>query len=251
MKYIRKITVYLISVIILASLVIGCGVIFAVRNINITVLGFSDGATESINQVKTKLLSRYRGSVMLFVDEKEVAGAVDDGRYIVEECKKVYPCTVNVTLKERIETFYAENGEAFGVYDDTGVLIRTAADRGDAFNRYDGAPNVKIAGAESAEDYATVASVGAVFKEKFLSLRAVTSEISIRNAQSDYESSRIVFILKCGLKIEIQDYGAGLKEKISAAYSQFERLSGAQKLKGTVTAYSLLDGSVRATYDPN
>ena len=251
MKYIRKITVYLISVIILASLVIGCGVIFAVKNINITIMGFSGGAEKSIAKVKTKLLSEFRGSVMLFVSEKEVAGAVDDGAYVVLECKKVYPCTLNVTLKERVETYYSENGEGYCVYDDSGIITRTVAEYGDTLNRFDGAPNIKISGAESLEDYKTVASVGLEFKEKFLSLRAVVSEISIRNAKSEYENDRIIFLLKCGLKIEVQDYSSGLKEKISAAYSQFGNLSGAQKLKGTVTSYSLLDGSVRAIYDPN
>lgn len=246
MKYIRKITVYLISVIILASLVIGCGMIFSVRNINVTVMGYSQTAKDSIPDVKTKLLALYRGTVIMFVDENEVVTSIAGGKYVIESCEKVMPCTLNVTIKERMECYYSQKGDGYAVYDDGGMLIRIAPDEAGARNEFDGAPNVMVNGAENEADYVTVAKAGAAFKEKFSSLRAVTSKITLLKTQSDIMVSKIVFTLKCGLEIEIQDYEKDLTEKISAVYSRFERLSGEQKLSGRIVGLTRLDGTVVA-----
>lgn len=248
MKYVRKIAVYLISVIILASLVIGCGMIFSVRNVNVTVLGYSDSAKDGVSDVKIKLLALYRGTVMAFVDEDDVVNSIDGGKYVVESCEKIMPCTLNVTIKERMECYYVANGDGFSVYDDGGAYIRRAQDEAGARNEFDGAANVKIYGAENDDDFKSVAKAGEAFKEKFSSLRAVTSSVTLQKSKSEIVPSRIIFTLKSGLEIEIQNFETALAEKTAAVYARFERLSAEQKLKGRVFGYSLPDGTVGATY---
>ena len=52
MKYIRKITVALIIFIFFAALAIGAGVMFAVRNVNISYLDYGSENGETVSEMK-------------------------------------------------------------------------------------------------------------------------------------------------------------------------------------------------------
>lgn len=257
MKYLRKISALLIAVIMLAAIAIGIGVIFSVRNVNVTLLSYScetdsDAANKKIEEFKSSILKEVRGSVISSVKEERVAAALSDESYLIESFEKVYPCTLNVTVKERLEAFaVVEEDASYSVYDENGIILRKVSTEEEAFNRVDGAPNTYLEGVKSEEDVKSVAAVCAIFKVKFSALRSVAEKVVLYKAQSNLEKNRITFFLRCGVKLEVQDYTVLTAEKIEAGYDCFARLTGEQKLGGTIYAYTTVENQVSATYDKN
>lgn len=102
MKYVRKIIALLIGLVFFAAIVISLGMIFAVRNINVTMITYADAESEiyseSFNNAKTSL-EVFKGESILFVGEKSVAGIVKDSNYTLDSFEKKYPCTINISLR--------------------------------------------------------------------------------------------------------------------------------------------------------
>lgn len=253
MKYIRKITSLLITVVIIASIAIGIGVIFAVRNVNVTMQSYlydtdSGGAKNEISAYRTLVLSRVRGTMLIFVDEEDVSAALDGSKYTLESFEKKYPCTINITIRERKEAYCVQSGEGYLFYDENGAYLRTAFD--DYLNPVDNAPNVLITGAQEDEEFVEVAQMGELFGKNFAPLRSTVESIDLEKSHSQYAKSRITFNLRCGLCVEIQDYENLPAEKIAMAYTVFSRLSGEEKLNGKIYSFVTAD-KVDATYDRN
>lgn len=254
MKYVRKIVTLLISVILAAAIVVGTGVIFAVKNVNVTLFSYSyeedsAEAKQQISEFKTLISDKVRGKLIGFVKESDFAVALEGSKYVVDGCEKVYPCTLNVTVKERRETFAVRSGESFEVYDEHGVYVRTAPTKEQSYNVADGLPNVFIEGADSPAEIKAVANVSKIFKTYFTSLRTVTEKVVLSEAASQLATDNIAFYLRCGTVIEIRDYNVLTAEKISAAYAKFTSLSGEKKLGGTIYA-RVSSGAVIADYTP-
>ena len=266
MKYIRKIVILIIAIVLLASLIIGIGVIFAVKNINVSLLSYSyaDGAEEeysetdaydAIDHYEDILLKKYRGTLMTFVKEDELAQVVKNSeddcgkKYVLEKCVKSYPCTLDIVIRERREAFVVQSGEFYNHYDEDGELLRASAE--DDLNPIDGAPNVYVSGAQSPADMREVAKICVVFGDKFSALRSVVKSVNLQKSQSEYSTDKIIFLLRCGVSVEIQDYSSSLVLKMTAAASEYQKLSGEQKLKGKIYALTTADGEVRANYNPN
>ncbi len=252
MKYLRKLTLAAISVIMLASVIIGICIIFAVRNVNVTLLSYSYKADsqEAVlknGEFKTKILGKIKGSLISFVDEDTVSSAVGSGEYVLESIEKVYPCTVNVVVRERREVFAQQSGEAYRIYDEEGGYLRTDES---FLGKADGAPNVIIHGADNDDDVKIIAALCNEFKNKFSSLRSVVEDINLKKAQSRLETDKIIFRMRCGVNIEIHDYGYLSAEKIEAGFNKFTNLSGEQKLGGRIYCYVTGEEQVTATYNP-
>lgn len=256
MKHIRKIVALAIAVVLVAAVLIGLGVIFSVRNVNVTLLSYSceqdsDDAQNKIAEFKGKILSEVRGTVMVFVHEDEVSAAIGDGDFVLESWEKVYPCTINVTVRERREVFAVSNGdETYSVYDETGLFLRRAETAEDAYNRVDKSPNLLIEGADNDEDIKRVADICSIFRSKFMSLRSVAEKVVLSKAQSQLERDGVTFYLRCGVSIEIFDCGVLTEEKIEAGYNEFTSLSGERKLGGKIYCYAV-EGEVQANYTQN
>ena len=87
MKYIRKIAWLLITVIFLASVIIGFGVVFALINVNVNLQSYTytDGgdtqnnssAAEETASLKGNLLGRLRGTLIFFIGDEEVRSCFD------------------------------------------------------------------------------------------------------------------------------------------------------------------------------
>ncbi|MDE6001625.1 MAG: hypothetical protein K2G96_04840 [Clostridia bacterium] len=246
MKYLRKIVALVIGVVFFAALVIGIGMIFAVRNINVTMLTFAseEDCAESYDKAKNSL-SKFKGESILFVSSDDIIKAVSDSNYTVASCEKKYPCTLNITLKERLETFAVATGEEhYWMYDNDGQYLRGSTENA---NINDGSPNV-ILNKVSAEKIPEVAAIAASFKELFGSLRSLVSSINLDiNPQIDDYTEKLYFNLHCGLKIEMDDYTDCSYEKLQAANIEFAKLTDRQKLTGTLRVYSF-EGEIRAAY---
>ena len=252
MKFVRKLTVLIITVIFIAAFAIGIGVVFSVKNVNVTLLSYeygecSEEANRQIAEVKQKILDYCRGNVIAFVDEVEVINCVDGNVYTVESCEKVLPCTINLTIKQRTEVFVQSRGEYYAIFDENGQVLRGSEN---IFNSFDKAPNVIVDGAHSDEDIKIVADVCSVFKARFGSLRSVIDSVELVKAQTALTDDKFIFNFRCGIKIELQDYSVYTAEKIDEALIEFSSLTGEQKIKGTIYCFEDLDGIVRRTYNP-
>lgn len=244
MKYVRRIVALIIGVVFFTAVVISLGVIFAVKNVNVTMLTYSEDCSVSYNEVKDSFKSLKGGSI-LFVRSADVEDAVKDSNYALASYEKVYPCTINVVLKERLETFAVSVGGQFSMYDDNGKYLRKDVENK---NIIDGSPNVEIFGV-SADEITEVSKVATMFKERFKSLRSVVANIRLdTNSEIEGYTSKLIFGLRCGLKIELDNYEEYTADKIDLAYAKFSRLTDREKLNGTLRCYHLVDGEVNAVY---
>ncbi len=258
MKYVRKILAVLIVFIMLAALAIGIGVIYSVKNVNVTLLSYSyaikdgDGeeviaqkkaaAEEIIANCKRTVLGKYKGSIMSFVNGSAVAELTGGGDYMLVECEKVYPCTLNLTLKERRETFIASDGDRYRLYDETGKYLKTVKSDfwQEIINPIDGAPNIYVKGNVTDRDVVKVAKISRYFSENFGNLlRSIVASIDYI---SDKNQENAVFEMRSGLTVEIVDFTSDGELKIKKAAEVFASLSGESLLKGNILSYKRADG---------
>ena len=213
---------------------------------------YSDDSTESYEGAKNKL-SVFKGESLLFLSEDEIVKtfSVHSSNYSVTSCEKLFPCTVNVTLKERHEMFVVAVGEIYSMYDSEGKFLRSSIEN---TNINDNSPNVEVSGVAT-ENMPELANIASIFKDQFKSLRSLVTKIRLDN-NPDIEgyTAKLFFELRCGLKIQIDDYAYRTEEKIGAAYNKFNTLSDRQKLSGTVRGYQIggkadgSDGVINADY---
>lgn len=242
MRHLRKIVWLVIAVAFLASVVIGTGVIFSVKNVNVTLKSYSysawdemtqegqNSALAEIEEIKNTVLAKYGGKLIPYVNDKELAQSFNGTVYALESCEKVYPCTLNITVKERREEFVISNSTGtFSTFDSFGVPMRRGLSAEEASNNIDGASNVFVYGVTTDEQIASVADVASVFAERFSSLRSVVQKIQLRD-----DGQNCIFTLHCGISVYIADYSVMAEYKIQAAYSEFLSLTGEEKLHGTV-----------------
>ena len=248
MKYVRKIIFTIIAVAFIASLVIGVGVVFAVKNVNVSLncysyeVGDPQAGTE-IESYKEKILEKVRGTVIYFVSEDDIAGIID-GDYSLESVERVYPCTLNITLKERKETFsVALSDGKYALYDENGVLLD-----GSSVKRSDYDVALDLKNGETVEKAAELCSV---FKSNFSAFRSMVKSVAFEDAafaSMPYENT-LTFNLHCGLVIEVWDYGKSYSEKMSAVYKYFvKNLSADQKTTGKIRCNVAADGKLNVAY---
>lgn len=246
MKYLRKIAALVIGIVFFTALVISLGMIFAVKNINVTLISYSDDCAASYLEAKQSLKS-LKGESILFVNSNDVAKSVGNSNYSLSSCKKKYPCTINVVLKERLEAFTVSDGEQYSVYDIDGKYLRKDLENK---NSIDGAPNVILLDG-AVENIDSVAGAASAFKETFKSLRSLVESISLDvNPNVEGYTQKLYFNLHCGLKIQIDNYTEFTQEKIQKAYAKFVTLTDREKLKGVIRGYKLggENGLINADY---
>ncbi len=249
MKYIRKILVLIIVAVMLASVAIGAGVIFAVKNVNVDLISYtceggSEEALDMLSDIKKAVLKEVKGTLISFTDENKAAASLDGEKFYITEFEKVYPCTLNITVKERREMFaVAESDGTYTVYDDNGLVLRKAQTAEESCNKADGLPNLEVKGALD-NDFKNVANICKIFADKFKSVRSLVACATLSNG---LENS-FTFDLRCGSKIVIYDYTVLTTEKISAVYDYFSELSGDKKIKGEIHCLVNADNEIFATY---
>lgn len=257
MKYLRKTVALLIGVAFVAAIVIGIGVIYAVKNVNVTILTYSDDeeTRKSDYEAVKDTLGAIKGGSILFISEKNVIDALESGdsNYSFVSYEKIYPCTINVTLKERRETFAVSVGGKYSMFDAEGKFLRQSAEN---INVNDGHENLLIEGI-AINEIEEIAKIAADFEAKLVQtgtriLRSTVESIVVdeNKAISDY-AERLVFNLKSGIKIELVNFRDLTEEKMKSAVEEYSSLTDRQKLGGTIRSYQILEsGEVRSLYSP-
>ena len=82
MKFLRKMVTFFISVVVFAVAVVCIGMVFAVKNINVTLVTYADDYEESYGGLKSSL-NVLNGESMLFVNEDSVLKIVSDRKSVV------------------------------------------------------------------------------------------------------------------------------------------------------------------------
>ncbi len=252
MKHVRKIAIILIAAVMAVAVAISVCVIFSVKNVNVTYIGEQTAVTERVAKIKNNVLNKIRGTVISLVKESDIIESVGDeydGKFVaVYSCEKVYPCTVNLVVKERIETYAVADAGGYKVYDADGQYLKNSVS---LLNSNDNSPNVVLSGADSSENIDMLVKAGRVFSLNFSSLRATVSEIKFEKAQSSFAKDTVTFVLRSGLSVEVLGYDY-LAEKITRAAEAYSSLTGEEKLGGKIYCVTVADESgtqtVRATY---
>lgn len=269
MKHIRKIAVVLLCVIFFVGVIIGMGIIFAVKNVNVTLETYKysvnsdggsawDGLSEEqqaeaqmeIDGFKSRILDKYRGTLIGFVDDSGLASCMDNSGYIYVSFERVYPCTINVVIKERRETFSVAKGDGtYKSYDSLGVYLPGDDDN---LNNLDGAENLIIKPySENGQsgyvitdgDVARIAAIAEIFKEQFGGLRTVAESISFNP-----EYKFVEFAFRCGVTLRVMDFEVLSGAKMEAAKAKFDSLTGEQKTKGVLSVSTNGENRVVAGY---
>ena len=243
MKYIRKGIALILIVVFIAAVAIGLGVIFAVRNVNVCAVGYSyedgqssDEFTMAVASISNSL-SSLKGKSMIGVDEDDVVAIVEENGYAeFVSVEKVYPCTLNVTVKEKLEVYavYDQDSASYSVYDGSFSYITSKSTN---VNNLDGAPNVLIS-AIAEEDYEYVALVAEVIEENLSTLRVVAEEFSwyeYDGSTSDESKDVLTVTLRCGLTLELFNYRENTVAKVERLCDVFSELEEDLKLGGTLT----------------
>ncbi|MBO5327569.1 MAG: hypothetical protein J6B04_00180 [Clostridia bacterium] len=249
MGFIRKIIALILTVIFAAALVVCAGIVFAVKNVNVTFKDYTGKYAEALTLVEDEL-EKYKGLYIFSINGDDIEESVKnlnlDCYVSLVSVERIYPCTVNVVLKERIERYAIYKDNAYLVYDTDGEYVRTTAENK---NNADLAPNVLVDGAKTEEEIKFISQIGTLIESKFNNVRMVVEKINYPiDADSEFPKAEVV--LRSGLIIEIVKPTNYLSEKINAAYDLYLSLSDSQKLAGKIRSYeyssSVVD--VRAVY---
>lgn len=245
MRYVRKIVAMVLTLIFIGAVIICAGIALSIKNVNVSFVDYS-GQYVAEYQKAVEQLDAIKGSSILFLTEGDIKSKIDGEHVRLVSYEKVMPCTVNVKIAEKIETFAIDTGEKFVIFDDQGEFVRYSQN---SLNNIDASPNVLLVGVDE-QDVKLVADVMKIFKNKFESVRSVVDNVSLKNTPTN---KKITIKTRLGLSIEIVDYDKLLNEKMSAVYNKYLTLSESEKLCGKILCFSLQSSAidVSAVYSTN
>lgn len=229
MNYIRKVVALILTLVFCAALVVGAGVALSIKNVNVEYIYYTTGGDEDY-EYSTRQLNTLKGTNLLFLEEQDIMRCIGTkGTICVASYEKVFPCTLNVVLKERRETFARQNDNGlYAVYDEDGTFIRGSAQN---INENDLCPNVLLD--VSDDNFSAAVEMSLLFKNYFGSLRNLVKKVTVAN-DIITDTENITFSLYCGVEIEISDFAVFSDEKMSSCYRVFSSLSDDSKLRGSV-----------------
>ena len=248
MKYIRKAIALVLAAVFIAALAIGLSVVFAVRNINVITIDYAvdsdvdgtDEFAEAVSRIEDGL-SQFEGKTIITVDEEEIAAVVENSGGYAEfvSCSRIYPCTINVTVRERLEVFAVPVDGGYSVLDGNCEEIALKAEN---INNIDGSPNVLLENVP-ADDYSLVTSMCESFGEMFSSVRAFAESVSV--ASDEIEGDSLLIRLRCGVTMEMRDYKERSVEKAEALFNAFGAAPDYLKLDGVMYCLETDSGAIR------
>ncbi|MGN0805214.1 MAG: hypothetical protein ACI4MS_07505 [Candidatus Coproplasma sp.] len=253
MKYVNKIMAIGLAILFLIALVIGTGIVLSVRNVNVSYEYYGENYyVDQYAETKSNL-NKLKGSGILFIDGNDVLSKVSDKSVIaVDRYEKVFPCTVNVYLRQRIKRFAVQNegSESYKVYDEKGDLIQSVATASGVPLGTDGSPLILVENLNGTS-LNSVATICTYFDEcfgegeSFGSVLRLVEKISVKN---------MTFYLRSGLSIRFYPRNSEKlvevdKKMVKKACSFYETLSETQKLSGMIAVmYSSVSGELIANY---
>lgn len=244
--YIRKISCAVLVLLFVIAAIVGAGVIFSVRNVNVEYVYYSERGNEEYLSSKEELMT-LKGRNLLFLEEGDILSCVEGDVVAVDSVEKIFPCTINVVLKERLEQYVRPlSSGGYEVYDSQG---RSMGTRQENINPADSSPNVIIDASDEA--FASVVEACGFFKSSFGTIRNLVERVT-----ATYDKvtalSTLTFEFYSGIKIVVTGYEVLSAEKISAAYGCYSGLSEYELLHGSIYAGSSGGGQsgVYASYNP-
>lgn len=231
MKHVRKLMALGLAIIFLIALVIGTGVVLSVRNVNVSFIEYSGDYSEEYSATR-KNFDKLKGSGLLFIGDDDVYGKVTATEALaVESYEKKFPCTINIVLRERIETFTYKTQEGYSVYDERGKFIKVANDaESEPLNSVDDCPNVLLKCDE--DEIEQLAVICAAFNENFGALRRMVQCVETVN----FPGMQVAEInLYRDFKITLLDWKTSGAQKIKKAYDKYAELSEYGKISGSIT----------------
>lgn len=231
MKFLKKILALSLAMVFLIALIIGAGIILSVQNVNVRFVHYGEGEY-SVDYERTRAnLNELKGTGLLFLSSKDIEEKIaNDDTLALESYTKVYPCSVDVVIRERRETFavMTQQGEpSYNVYDGCGVFMKSSS----SINGVDGSANVLVSGFGT-DEMTLVAQTCEYFKQTFSSFRRIVERVS---SVSVAGGKAMKFTLRSGFVIRIHSYDAGDNElKITKAYEKYSTLTDSQKLDGVI-----------------
>lgn len=249
MKYIRKAIALILVAVFIAALAIGLSVIFAVRNVNVFRISYASGEEQTVSsefenavtQIENRL-SSLEGRAIIAVGEEDIASAVGESGFAeFVSYEKIYPCTINVTVRERLEVFAApaEDGSGYNMLDKDCLPITFLSAN---VNNIDGSPNVIIEGVPQA-DYPIVAAIAAEMYARFSSVRAFAESFSV--SSDPIAGQSLIIKLRCGVSLEIREYSSKAEEKAAALFDAFTDMPDYLKLGGNMYCLETDSGELR------
>lgn len=229
MTYVRKVMAAGLAIIFCIAIVIGTGIILSVRNVNVSYIDYSGNYSKEFS-ANVESFKKIKGSGLLFVDDEDVYAKLVHGDVIaVESYEKVFPCTINVVLKERVESFAVRTASGYSIYDEDGKHMRSTTDISSVpHSLADGCPDVEVIAEEG--KIGGIATLCRQFEDKFGSFRRLVERVTIR--KFGYEIASIN--LRGGTEITVTDWENSSQEKIAKAYEKYCALSDAERLKQTI-----------------
>ncbi|MGN0812840.1 MAG: cell division protein FtsQ/DivIB [Candidatus Coproplasma sp.] len=248
MKFLRKVLAACLAIVFLIALVIGAGIILSVQNVNVSFVYYGDNVHEAEYAQTRANLDKLKGSGLLFIDDKDIESKIADSDVLtVESYTKVYPCSIDIVIRERAETFAiaSEDGQSFNIYDECGKVMKTGAS---TINGVDGCPNVLVSGL-TVEDMGEVAQMGRYFKEVFSSFRRLVEKVTVVGVS---ESRAFEFVFRSGFVIRVHGYKGAEdnKLKIEKAFEKYSSLSDSQKIDGVIDVIAGKDGGMPTVVYP-
>ena len=118
----KKTMVILIATVFAFVLLFSCILLFSIKKVNIEFNVASDVDTQEIEQK----LDAFCGENLLFFDCEKIENTVKDYPYFeLISVEKKFPNVINVTLKERLETYYLLTEDKIYVTDKDGILLNS------------------------------------------------------------------------------------------------------------------------------
>lgn len=224
----------------LIAVIIGAGIILSVQNVNVRFVYYGDN-DHAADYAETRAnLDKLKGSGLLFISTEDIESRVADSDVLtLESYKKVYPCSIDIVIRERAETFAlrAENSAMYNIYDECGVLMRANAstDTGS-----DGCPNVIVSGFNG-EGMKEVAEMCDYFRQSFSSFRRIVERVSVTTVA---DNQAFEFTFRSGFIIRIHGFKDAQDNKLmlEKAFEKYSTLTDLQKLEGIIDVIGGKDG---------
>lgn len=230
MNYIRKIVAITLAVLFCAALVVSICFMFAIRNVNVEFLSYSNAYIDDYEQCKANY-EKIKGTNLFLLSDEDIGEGVQSNHIVLQSYEKVFPCTVNIVIKERVETFAVAGAGGFDIYDEEGVLVAQSDKNA---NSIDGSPNVLLD--VNTEKLDISMAVCRYFKNSFSALRSAVERVEIWEDPIGKIDSTLTLKLYSGLSIILMDYEVYPEQKMAAVYKEFLTLNERQKLRGTIYA---------------
>ena len=247
----KRTVIYLLVAVIAAFAVLVFVSLFSVKDIEVSYSVYGENQYDC-----KKILSKFKGQNLLFLDEGEVQRELEKQTVLkIDKVEKVYPSTIKVSVSSRQERFAIldKSGEYFVVDDEYSVVakrdsIKNHTDELDnILVKFDVSSDLKFSIRDNLDFSNEVFSSFKTVADSFESPRDEIKEITIFETE-ERGNYRITVNLRVGVKIILYKASEKTQEKMAKAIAKLKALSDTDKLSGEIISLEREGGEIYATY---